>query len=149
MIELLKAIQQELREQLPYIREMDIFITPHIGFIPQGVMTPCIGIKDGKVKHSYGAARTKNFEIGVRLAIFEGLSGQEASIVGNPVTDSKGVLDIEADCVAALDGNKLGLKGMISARIDDDPASEFFNTKNGPELQRKQLGLMYEKQVIP
>lgn len=149
MIELLKAIQQELRAKLPYIREMDIYITPHIGFIPQGVMQPCIGIKDGRVRHSYGAGHSKEYELDVRLAILEGLSGQEASIVGNPASDGKGVLDIEADCVAALDCNTLGVKGIISARIVDCPGSEFFNGKNGPELQRKQLGLKYEKQVIP
>ncbi len=149
MIELLRAIQQALREKLPYIRPGDIFITPHIGFIPQGVMTPCIGIKDGRVKHSYGAAHSKEYELSVRLAIFVGLSGQEAAIIGNPVSNRKGVLDIEADCVAALDGNTLGIAGMTRAKIVEAPESEFFNVKSGSELQRKQLGLMYEKQVIP
>jgi hypothetical protein len=146
MIELLKAIRQQLQSELSYIREGDIFITPHIGFIPQGVMRPCIGIKDGKDDHSYGAGHSKENKLYVRLAIFTDLSNQEYSIVGNPVSNVKGVLEIKTDCIAALEGNKLGIKGMTRVKVVADPESESFIVKGDAKMQRKQLGFLYEKQ---
>lgn len=149
MIELLKAVQTRLRDELSGIRDRDIYITPHIGFIPQGTKRPCIGIKDGKDDQSYGAGNSKDHKLHVKLAIFVDLAKKEASIIGDPATNTKGVLEIKNDCIAALEGNKLKIKGMQSVRVVADPESEFFMVKGGSEMQRKQLGFLYEKQVVP
>ncbi len=143
MQELLDAIKARLQSELAHVRDRDIYITPHIGFIPQGVKRPCIGIKDGKVEHSYGAGYSKDYSMGITLAIFCDLGKKEAAVSGD-----NGVLEIQKACITALEGNKLGLSGMDRVRVVFDPESELFMVKNGSEMVRKKLGLLYEKRGV-
>jgi hypothetical protein len=47
---LLSAIKKELQDKLTNIRDTDIFIAPHINYIPASVRMPCVAIKDGKIQ---------------------------------------------------------------------------------------------------
>lgn len=145
MIELLKEIQKALRAGLTGLRDQDIYITPHIGFIPDSARRPCIGIKDGKVIHKYGMSHSKDYQLPVRLAIFVDLAKKEDSLIGDASGRNKGVLEISKDCIDILENNMLGIEGLDGVRVVDDPESEMFGMKHGPDVQRKQLGLLYEK----
>lgn len=147
MRDLILAIKKQLQDELDYIRERDIYITPHIGFIPQGAMYPCIGIKVGKNEHSYGAGHSKENEQYVRLAIFQDLAREELSIIGDSGSNVKGLLEINEECIEALENKKLGVPGVISAIVVADPEADFFDDGNGSEIQRKQLGFKYERQT--
>ncbi len=149
MDELLLAIQSTLREELSYIRDRDIFITPHVAARPPGVKEPSIGIKDGKVDRKYLAGNEKELTMRVRLSIVVGLSKKEASLIGDASAGQKGkgIIIINKECINILDGNFLGIPGIIDARITDDPESVHYVTKEKNNFQRKELGLTYIKQT--
>lgn len=147
MDELLVKIKEQLQSALSYIRAGDIFITPHLDFLPQGVKKPCIGIKDGKVEHSYGAGGSKELTMWVRLAIFVDLKKDEAVIIGDEATGSRGVIGINKDCIAALDGELLAIAGMEDAEIVEDLESRLWIVQKGDEIQQKILGLKYTRSV--
>lgn len=135
MIEILQAVKAQLR-QVADVRDRDIFITPHIGFIPQGTKRPCIGIKDGKVEREYLSGSTVDISFAVRLAIFCDLGKREESVVD--------ILALRDRCLELLDGNFLGIAGMHRVRVFEDLESELFFVKNASEMQRKIIGLRYE-----
>ena len=141
MIEILRAIKTELWK-LTEVRDRDVFITPHIGFIPQGTKRPCIGIKDGKVEREYLPGKKVDILFTVRLALFCDLGKKESFILGAP--GAQGILALRDECVLRLDGNFLNITGMQRVRVIEDPESELFLVKNGTEMQRKIIGLRYE-----
>ena len=141
MDKLLLAVKQELQEKITGFRKSDIYITPDLAFIPKGVKMPCVGIKDGKTKHTYGMSHSKDFEMAVRLVMLVDLTKKEAALVDT----KKGILQINKKIIAALENNLLGIENMNECRVVEDPASQFFITKTKELLQRKELGLLYTK----
>lgn len=141
MDKLLLAIKEELQDKLVGFRKSDIYITPDLAFIPRGVKMPCIGIRDGKVKHTYGMSLSKDYELAVRLVMLVDLTKKEAALVD----PEKGILHINKEVISILENNRQGLEGTDECRVADDPASQFFVTKSKELLQRKELGLLYTK----
>lgn len=144
---LLIAIRDTLQAQMTGYRDGDIYITPDTGFIPQGVKTPCIGIKDGGEVCRYQPGHGKDVSMTVWLVFIHDLSAREAAIIGNLQTGRKGVLQAKAEAVAFLEGNDLGIAGMQrEVRVVKDPESEFYLTKKNEMYQRKLVALQYEKE---
>ena len=138
---LLKAIQQELRTGLATVRDRDIYITPHLGFVPPGVKQPCVGIKDGKVTHRYGMAESKGYTLVVHFAILIDPKKKESSIVG----EGDGILALQKKCVDLLEFNNLGVSGLSGAAVVADLETEYFESKTESNLLRKRFSLQYEK----
>ena len=142
---LLTAIQTQLQTDLTYIRDSDIYVTPHINFIPPGVSLPCVGIKDGSVVRSELSGGMWEAKLKVRLVVYVQLAKPEATIIGDTATSKKGVLEIVDDIHASLDENLLGITGIIAAFSPSESESEMFGDEN-ENLQRKITDYEYEKE---
>lgn len=145
MKSLLSAIQTRLRAQLTYIRDGDIYITPHENYIPHHVRPPCVGIKDGDIDRSELVGECVASRMTVSLIVFVQLPKDEASIMGDSSTGQKGVLDAADDIVTALDGELLDVSGLQAAFCDSSKASELFGDER-ETLQRKIIRCQYEKE---
>lgn len=141
---LLTTIQTRLRAQLTDIRDGDIFIAPHINFLPGGVKAPAIGIKDGAVTVVELGGAMQETHLRVHMVVWVGLPAGEDMIIGR--TGQKGVLDRAADLHGALGQHLLGIDGMISAGPIDEAESELFGDGKGRSLIRKIITYAYEKE---
>ena len=143
---LLTAIQTQLRTDLTYIRDSDIYITPHENYIPGQVRPPCVGIKDGAIVRKELAAGMMEYTLNVTIIVFVQLHKSEAAIMGDAATGKNGVLEIADDIHASLDENLLGITGMQEAVSDPvEAGSELFgNEEEG--LQRKVIKFQYVKE---
>lgn len=147
MKELLTAVQNEIRTHLPYVRDSDVKIVPHVNYIPYGARFPFIGLKDGPVKREELPGGGFRFFKRVHIVVYVKLLKGEASVMGDEPTGQKGVLDIPDDLHDVLNDNFLGLDGMHEAFCPDEKESEMFgNDKEG--LQRKIITYAYEREVL-
>ena len=146
MKDLLTAIQTQLRTDLTYIRDSDIYITPHENYIPSQVRPPCVGIKDGTTGRRELAGGMMEYTLGVMIIVFVDLLKAEAAIMGDTATGKKGVLEIADGIHASLDENLLDISGMQEATSDPTEAgSELFgNEEDG--LQKKLIKFQYVKE---
>jgi len=144
--ELLTAIQTQLRTEKTYIRDSDIYITPHENYIPSQVRPPCVGIKDGAIARRELAGGMMEYTLNVTIIVFVQLHKSAAAIMGDAAAGKKGVLEIADDIHASLDENLLGITGMLEAVSDPvEAGSELFgNEEDG--LQRKVIKFQYVKE---
>jgi len=145
MKSLLTAIKSQLQTSLTYIRDRDIYITPHENFIPHAVRPPCVGIKDGRIGRDRLMGECVESKMAVSIIAFVQLQKDEASIMGDASTSKKGVLDICADIETALNNNLLDLSGIQGAWCESSAPSEMFGDDR-ETLQRKIITVNYEKQ---
>lgn len=141
---LLAAIKTKLQTDLTYIRNGDIYITPHENYIPQHVRPPCVGIKDNGMTRSEAAFGTIESLIKVRLVVFVALAKDEASVMGDSITSKKGTLDIIADIRDSLEYDLLSISGMINATSPGESASELFGDER-ESLQKQSIDFDYIK----
>jgi hypothetical protein len=145
MKELLEKIQGQMRSDLSYIRPKNIYITPHVNFIPANVRPPCIGIKDGAITRTELPGEMWEVTMHVTLAVYVQLRKDEASIMGDQATANKGVLEIAEDIHESLDENLVGISGMQSAFSPSETESEMFGDETDA-LQRKLITYEYVKE---
>ena len=143
MKELLTAIQTQLRTDLTYIRDSDIYIAPHENYIPSQVRPPCVGIKDGLIVRKELACSMLEITLNVTIIIMVQLAKDEANIIGDAAASKKGVLEIADNVHASLDENLLGITGMHEAvSAPTEPGSELFGDEK-EALQRKLITYQY------
>jgi len=142
---LLTAIKAQLQTTLTYIRDRDIYITPHENFVPNAVRPPCVGIKDGAITRDPLMGGCVESKLSVSIIVFVQLQKDEASIMGDTATSKKGVLDIADDIETALNNNLLSITGLQHAYCDASAASELFGDER-ESLQRKIITCNYEKE---
>ncbi|OQY41845.1 MAG: hypothetical protein B6240_14690 [Desulfobacteraceae bacterium 4572_87] len=143
---LLTAIKAQLQASLTYIRDSDIYITPHVNFIPNAARPPCVGIKDGAIKREAIMGDCVVSTMSVSIIVLVQLQKDAASIMGDTTTSKKGVLDICDDIENALNHNLLGITGLQHAYCEASAASEMFGDDR-ESLQRKIITCNYEKQT--
>lgn len=143
---LILAAKAALRTALAaYVRPSDIYVTPHLAFVPSSVRTPCVGIKDGKIKREELVGGCVEHEIEIQYCLFVGIRREEASIVGDESTGAKGLLQLRDDLHAALHGNTLGVHGVHGAFAARESGSDLFDSGAGM-MQRKIVTYTYEVQ---
>lgn len=144
---LLSALKTAIQTDLDYIRNADVYITPHLNLIPSAVRPPCIGIKDGKITREELAGGYLEETLTVRIVAYVQLAKEEAGIMGDGAAGRKGVLDIASDIHESLDENLLGIAGMQAAFSPSEAESEMFGgIADG--LQRKIIEYQYVREVI-
>ncbi|MBW1777100.1 MAG: hypothetical protein JRJ54_05830 [Deltaproteobacteria bacterium] len=143
MKSLLLAVQAQLRTDLTYIRDGDIYIAPHENYIPSHVRPPCIGVKDGRITRRELVSGMWEVRAQVILAVYTMLAKEEASVIGDGATGQKGILEIAEDIHASLDENRLGVSGVLSAFSPQETPSTLFGTEP-PFLQQKLITYEYE-----
>jgi len=142
---LLTAIKTKLQTDLAYIRDGDIYITPHENYIPNHVRPPCVGIKDGRISRTRGMGGCVMRTMIVRVIVYVQLAKSEASIMGDEATEQNGILDIDADIQSALDNNLLSISGVQDAFCEVSQESELFGAER-ESLQRKIITVTYEQE---
>ena len=145
MKSLLTAIKTQLQTELSDVRDADIFIAPHINFIPAAVRMPCVGIKDGTIvrQEQIGGYIAETYQ--VQLAVYVNSRKDEAAIMGDESVDQKGVLDMVAEVHSALHQQLMNLSGVISAFCSTEQASEMFGDDTATVV-RKIIIYQYEKE---
>lgn len=129
MIELLKAAEQHLQSSLTYALAHggNIFITPDVNYISHGVGFPAIGIKDGKPVKRELTGGVIQWEWPLIFAVFSQVrKSPSAPIIGDPSTNTPGVLQMLDDVAEQMVDNCLGLDGFESAFETNRTDSRFF-----------------------
>jgi hypothetical protein len=140
--ELLEKIKAKIQNQIPEVRDIDVFITPHTNLIPAGTQFPAIGIKDGSVKRNELMSNVLDRELSVSIITFVKMFPDEQSIMGG--SGFKGVLELVEDLHKILDDDFLEINGVEAAFCEDENPSEMFGKpENG--LQRKIIIYKYER----
>jgi hypothetical protein len=145
MQELLTKLKTALQGGLSYVRAQDVFVTPSLELIPNGVKSPAVALKDGAVSRSELAGGMIEIGLAVQIAVFAQVFKPEASVMGDASTGSKGVLELAGDVHGVLDENLLGIAGMLSAFSATESASETVGDETGM-FQRKIITYVYTKQ---
>ena len=143
MKELITKIQTELRADVAYVRDSDVFVTEDADVIPQAVKFPAIGIKDGPVTRTELAGGMWEVTLEVKIICWVQLAKPAAAVMGDG--DNKGVLDMGDDINASLDENLLAISGMQSAFSPAETGSELFGDEK-EALQRKIITYRYVKE---
>lgn len=123
MVELIKAVQARLRDELDGIRDLDMYITPHVDLIPAGVKAPCVGIKDNGTRREDLAGGMERVNRGILVVIYTQLAKPEANLVGDRA-GAKGVLNWAKNVRDALLGEDLPLPGFRWVACPSDAPSE-------------------------
>jgi len=145
MKELLNAIKAQLQTDLTYIRDRDIYVTPHENYIPHAIKSACVGIKDGGITRTELPGGMWEVTLVTKLIVYVQLAKEEASVMGDSAAGKKGVLDIVDDIHISLDENLLGITGMIEAFSPSENESEMFGDEK-EALQRKIVTYQYVKE---
>ena len=140
---LLAAIKTALQAGITQARDGDVFITPSLNFLPAGVKSPAIGIKDGAVTRKDQTCGVVEKTMQVQVAVFIQLQKPEAAVMGDASTSSLGVLAAIDAIEAVLTGNLLAISGMIDARPVAESASELFVNDAGAGWQTKNITYNY------
>lgn len=139
---LLTAIQDRLRQRLSYVRPADIYIAPHVDYIPAAARTPCVGLKDGPVARRELAGGWWEVVSRVHLAVYVELAKSEAAVMGDAASDKKGVLQIVEDIHESLDEHLPDIDGMQAAFCPEEAESVPVTTDRA-DLQRKIVTYQY------
>ena len=139
---LLTNIKAVLQAQVDYIRDVDIYITPHENFIPAGTKYPAVGIKDGNIKSTVLMGGDLSDRVkAVKLIPYVRLFDGEKAVMG--FGPDKGILDVAKDIKAALKDNLLDIPGLELVTVSEEQGSESFG-EPGDGLVRKIVTLVYD-----
>lgn len=145
MQELLAAIKAALVSGISYARAQDIYITPSLELIPNGVKAPAFAIKDGPIACTEKVGGLLERELAVQVAVFAQIYKPEASVMGDAASGLKGVLELAGDVHGVLDENLLGIAGMLDAFSPSESASEPVGDES-EMFQRKVIEYRYLKE---
>ncbi|MBU2551934.1 MAG: hypothetical protein KKB20_26225 [Proteobacteria bacterium] len=146
MRELLLAIESEIESSLAYIRDEDVFISPHATWLPESVQHPCLAIKDGAIERTELTGGMWQETMTVILTVYVSFTGDgRVPVVGD--VSVKGVLEIAEDVHEALDENLLSLTGMTSAFSPSEKGAEVVWDGRGGGMEKKEITYQYVREV--
>ena len=120
MREFLEAVRTHLRASLDGFRDSDIYVAPHVDFVPAEARFPCLGIKDGRTGHEDlhdGTGRRISLEVQVAVML-QILRSPDAAIMGSG--DSPGLLDICERVRTALHRAELPVQGLVECHVVEE-----------------------------
>ena len=124
---LIAAIKAALQTGLSgTVRPADIYITPHVNYIPRSVRMPCVAIADGGSDRAELLGGAVSVTAKITVVIYVDLAKEEAVIMGDAATGQKGLLDMADAVCSILDGDTLGVAGVLWAQCHAESASELF-----------------------
>lgn len=138
---LLTAIKTQLRADVTYVRDSDVFVTEDEMILPAAVKFPAIGIKDGSVGRKLADKSEIDEDMSVRISAYSQVFKPEESVMG-----TKGVLQMAADIISSLDENNLSLTGMYHAFAVSEEPSELFGDEE-EMIQKKTVVFKYQRTV--
>ncbi len=149
MKELLTAVKTHLQsdDNLNFIDDADIIITPDLDVIPVGMNFPGLTIKDGNISRTVITNNEWEIRYTVLIAILQLLQPGDASIMGTADPKIYGVLEIADAIHLSLNEQLLGISGMETAFPGEiETASEMIGyEKSDLVLQQKIISYEYQK----
>jgi len=141
---LLTAIKTQLKTDLTYVRDSDIFVTEDERVIPDTVKFPAVGLKDGDIEYGVlGRDEDQQSKAYVKIIAYVELEKPEASVMGDTSTGQKGVLDIIADCITSLKFNKLS--GIVNRAVPVSESESELLADEETAIQMKSVTMLYER----
>lgn len=147
MRELILAVKSALQVGMADdVRPVDIYLTPHINYIPRSVKMPCIAVADaGSTRQELvgGAIRTV---YRLQIVVYCDLKKEEAVLVGDEASGKAGLLDLTESVHEVLHGNTLGISSVGWASCRQESAIELFGDETAM-VCRKILHYEYEMEA--
>jgi hypothetical protein len=112
---LLAAAKTKLQTDLDYIRPGDVYVTEDLRMIRNYGGYPAVALKDGGTTLATETADQGEDILTVKFAAYVKLHKPETSIVGDASASEKGLLDIAADIIAAMDDTFSALVDLAEA----------------------------------
>ena len=141
----LLATMKTTLQGLSCVREQDVYITASFELIPNGVRMPAVALKDGPIVRTELSGGMWERTLTVRIGLFAQVLKSEASIMGDAVSNQKGLLDLARDVHGLLDENLLSIAGMQAAFSPSETESETVGNET-EMLQRKIVTYTYTQQ---
>ena len=149
MITILKKLKEEL-QKIEYVKAENVSIAPHEAIVPNSAQMPCILIKDGRITKKELFSNMMEETLDVKIAVYVKIQKPEASIMGDPSTNQKGILEIVQEINSMLDENNLNIDNIQSAICISETESEPFlrgEKTTANMIQRKILTYQYIREV--
>ncbi len=121
-----------------------VFITTDEQTILAGIKLPCVGIKDGPVRTRRLAGGVEEKILRVHLVAWAPQGKGAAQVTGD--STQAGVLAMTATCADLLNGDLLGIEGMIDARPVEETGSRLYLNQAGRSVQQKIITFEYVRQ---
>lgn len=134
MKDLLSAIKTALRAATTYVRDRDIYITEDVRLIRSAGGYPAIGIKDNGSTYTVETSDQEKETMGVVIACYTQLDKPEAAIMGDPATGAKGLLDLAADILLALDTTFSGQVDMSDTSGGASPSELIIDERHAIQM---------------
>ncbi len=141
MKELLEAVAGRLRQETGV---RDVFVTTDEQTLLAGTRLPALAVKDGKVTTRKLAGGVVEKSMQVRVIAWAPQGKDAAQVMGDAT--QPGVLDLAAAAEGALDGELLGIDGMIDAQPVEELASVLYINQQGKAIQQKIITFEYVRQ---
>ena len=127
---LLAAVKSALQAGLSgTVRPSDVYITPHVNYIPRSVRMPCVAIAGNGAERTELIGGAHATMAKVMVVVYVDLAKEEAVIMGDAATGQKGLLDLADAVCSILDGNTLGVANVLWAQCHTESASELFGNE--------------------
>lgn len=139
---LLAAIQTALQDAaridaIPGLKPANIYVTPNVNYIPESMVFPAVGIKDGQEDRSELIGGCLDVTRQVYLV---------CSVKNNGLTVGDGVFDVlkfAKEVRAFMDNNTLNLRGYDYAFCPKESGTRIDPDKSGGLIERKILQYHY------
>lgn len=151
MINLLCLIQTELRNNIDYINDSDIFLTVNEDIIPAEIRYPAIAIKDGASRFEQQLSNNYMRYDQVRITVYKSFLSHDLALIGNE--GDAGLFSIISDIFGCLVGNRLncleddGIIGQImnAFPISEDSSLVSQNDETKEIIVRKTIVFSYQR----
>ena len=143
MKDLLTSVKAQLKTDLTYVRDGDIFVTEDENMIPDHVKFPAVGLKDGNIDYEIETSDQETDTLYITIIAYVELRKPEAAIMGDAATGKKGVLDIVVDIKAALNNERFS--GVYESAIPVSSAASGLLVDEKTAIQKKSITMKYTK----
>jgi hypothetical protein len=140
MLELIKAARTQIRSQIAYVQDANVFVAENLIMIPDGLNFPAIGIKDGDVDHSVAFQDGEEQVLNLTVAVYVQNMKPEENIIGE-----HGVLAMIDDIITALNDNDLDIPGITLAVAKKQAGSKTLFNDRAEMVQMKTVSFRYER----
>lgn len=131
MLNILSAVKTNLQVALASdVRSGDIYVTPHVNYIPRSVKMPCVAIADGGLVRRELSGGAVEATVKLRIVVYVDLAKDEAAILGDESTDRKGLIELAADIHDAVVGRGVTATGVLWGRCPAESPVEIFGDES-------------------
>lgn len=143
MKNLLKAIRNQLQQEVVAVRDSDVCIVPDLSYFPAGTKFPCILISDSNSSYKHKPSSAREGVHKVEIAIYTHNKGRgDAHLEGD-----KALLSISDVLRESLEENTLDLNEVVSAEIVSESGTTLYTVSTTEFYLKNAVVFEYEKET--